>query len=263
MAYLFLTPNGRQALNPAFDSMSYEQLVSALKNVNVNFIADIRKAVLYNEMIFHLEGYFLDDKKIALSNKATLYIEHEEMIQDLKTQFERDYEKVFQHIESVIKNYFSNNLEGQWDFDFSKKRGFHQIYKPHWKAKGLNIHFELNLKSKSLINHEISLLLDIEGTKKRDFTEAHDKRLKDKLEYVMSENGILYRKGKRADTFAIKTYYFLTPENLKDEEVFNNHLVEMIEDFVEFIDVIDQKIAHFRNNMNPAKNATPRNVIKS
>ena len=79
----------------------------------------------------------------------------------------------------------------------------------------------------------------------------------------MNENGILYRKGKRADTFAIKIYHFLTPENLKDEAAFNNHLVEMIEDFVEFIDVIDQKIAHFRNNMNPAKNATPRNIIKS
>src|SRR5699024_8813321 len=58
MAYLFLTPNGRQALNPAFESISYEQLVSALKNVDVNFITDIRKAVLYNEMIFHLGGIF-------------------------------------------------------------------------------------------------------------------------------------------------------------------------------------------------------------
>lgn len=262
MIYVFLTPNGRQALNPAFDSMSYEQLVFALKNVDVNFIADIRIAVLYNEMIFHLEGYFLNDKKIALSNKATLYIEHEEMIQDLKTQFKQDYEKVFQYIESVIKNYFSNNLEGEWKFDFSKKRGFHQIYKPHWKEKGLNIHFELNLKSKSLINHEISFLLDIEGTKKRDFTEVHDKRLKDKLENVMNENDILYRKGKRADTFAIKTYHFLTPENLNDEEVFNDHLVDMIEDFRDFIDVVDREIDCFRNHTKSAKN-TAENAIKS
>ena len=42
-----------------------------------------------------------------------------------------------------MKNYFSNDLEGEWGFDFNKNRGFHQIYKPHWKAKVLNIHFEL------------------------------------------------------------------------------------------------------------------------
>lgn len=82
ITYVFLTPNGRKALNPAFVPIGYEKLVTALKNVNVDYIRDIRKAVLYHEMIFHLEEYFMDDKKIALSNKALLYIEHEKMIED-------------------------------------------------------------------------------------------------------------------------------------------------------------------------------------
>lgn len=248
ITYIFLSPTDKKPLNPAFTPISYRQLVSALKKVNVNFTQDIRKAVLFHEMIFHLEGYFLDDKKIALSNKTSLYLEHQEMIQDLRNQFDKDYDKVFQYIESVIKNYFSHHFTGDWDFDFRKRRSYHQIYKPHWKTKELDIHFELLLNRDSLIDDKISFLLDIEGSQKADFKAAHEKRLKEQLKSAMNEHNILYRQGKRADTFAIKSYHFLNPECLKDEAIFNTHLTNMIEEFIGFTDAIDQEINFFHNN---------------
>lgn len=248
ITYVFLTPNGKKALNSTFVPVSYHQLVTALKDVNVNFIADIRKAVLFNEMIFHLEGYFLDDKKIALSDKTTLYLEHQEMIQDLKKQFEQDYYKIFKYIESVIENYFTDNVEGEWDFDFKKNRSYHQIYKPHWKTKDLDIHFELKLSRDSLVNHKMSFLLDIEGRKRSDFKVAHEQNLKEQLTNIMNKHDILYRQGKRADTFAIKSYHFLTPDNLKDEATLKSNLVGMMRDFTKFIGIVDQEINYFHNN---------------
>lgn len=104
------------------------------------------------------------------------------------------------------------------------------------------------LSDKSLIKQEIIFLLDIEGKRKREFTDAHDKRLKERLTNIMYKNEIQYRIGKRADTFAIKPYHFLTPDILKHEATFKKHLIEMIEDFTDFIDVIDQEIDYFHNN---------------
>lgn len=248
ITYIFLTPTGKKPLNPAFTSISYRQLVTALKKVNVNFTQNIRKAVLFHEMIFHLEGYFLDDKKIALSNKTSLYLEHQEMIQDLRNQFDKDYDKIFQYIESIIKNYFSHHFTGDWAFDFRKRRSYHQIYKPHWKTKELDIHFELLLNHDSLIDGKISFLLDIEGSQKADFKAAHEKRLKKQVKSIMSKHNILYRQGKRADTFAIKSYHLLRLEYLKDETIFKSHLTNMVEEFIGFTDAIDQEVNFFHNN---------------
>lgn len=214
----------------------------------MNFIADIRKAVLYNEMIFHLEGYFLDNRSIALSNKASLYLNHHEMIQDLREQFEQDYYRIFQYIESIFKNYFIQKLEGDWEFDFKKDRTYHQIYKSHWKRKELNIHFELNLSHNSLINHSLSIMLDIEGTKWEAFKNGYDKKLKEQLNDLFSNHQILYRKGKRGQTFAYKNYHFLTPHHLEDEEIIHQHLIEMIEEFIGMVGPVDQAIERFYHN---------------
>ncbi|WP_017729263.1 PD-(D/E)XK nuclease family protein [Halalkalibacterium ligniniphilum] len=249
VTYVFLSPNGIEASNPTFIAVSYQQLISALKEVKVDFIGDIRKAVLFKEIIFHLEGYFLNNKSIALSDKASLYLDHYEMIQDLSSNFEKYYNRVFQYIESVINNYFIHNIdEGEWVFDFKKDRSYHQIYKPHWKTKDINIHFEVVLSRDSFIKGELSFLLDIEGKSRKVFKEKHDLHLKEKVLTILNNNEILYRKGKRADTFASKTYHFLNRENLKDESLIEIGLKQMIGDFEGFIGPIEQELKCFYDN---------------
>lgn len=247
--YVFLSPGGRKAINPHFISMSYADLVFLLKQTKIDFTKDIRKAVLFNEIIFHLEGYFLSNKGIKLSEESRLYIDYFKTINDLTNKFEEDFKRILTYIESVIKNYFNNNIGGtEWKVDFSEKRSYHQIFRPHWKTKELDIHFEVKFDQRRLVNGELSFLLDVEGNKKDVFKKHQDHRLREGLQDVMDRNEILYRKGKRKDTFASKTYNFLNYNNLEDENTIEENILQMINEFEDFIEPIENEIEHFNLN---------------
>lgn len=248
MVFVYLTPTGKEPLNPNFSPVSYEQLLTALKEVNIDFTSDIRKAILFHEFIYHLEVYFMNNNQIVLSNKTLLYLKNKDMIQDLENQFLQDYSNVFRHIESVIMNYFSRDIDGEWEFDFREKRTYHQIYKPHWKTKELDIHFELILNQNEFKSEQLHFLLDIEGSEKANFKANHETRLKDQLTSIMDEYSILYRQGKRADTFARKTYNLLKPYIISDKFHFEQLLIEMVEEFIGFIEIIDQEIRLYSQN---------------
>ena len=247
--YVFLSPGGRKAINPHFISVSYADLVFLLKQTKIDFTKDIRKAVLFNEIIFHLEGYFLSNKGIKLSEESRLYIDYFKTINDLTNKFEEDFKRILTYIESVIKNYFNNNIGGtEWKVDFSEKRSYHQIFRPHWKTKELDIHFEVKFDQRRLVNGELFFLLDVEGNKKDVFKKHQDHRLREGLQDVMDRNEILYRKGKRKDTFASKTYNFLNYNNLEDENTIEENILQMINEFEDFIEPIENEIEHFNLN---------------
>jgi hypothetical protein len=240
--YLFLTPSGKAALSDQFIAISYKQLVSALRKVTVDYIEDIRKAVLFNEFLFHLEGQFMKNETIALSNKAMLFKDNYELFHDLQKEFLADYQTIFKYIESVITNYFKSDIGGDWEFDFKEDRGYHKMAKKSWKTSGIDIHFELGMSTTSLISQQMTFMLDIEGSNKKQFSEKYDSILKQSLE---TDKGVKYRSAKRKDTFAHKSYPILTVDQLNDETHFREKIVEIIHDFKSLIRPVDEVIAEF------------------
>ncbi|MET3684380.1 hypothetical protein ABID56_002507 [Alkalibacillus flavidus] len=244
--YVLLSPHGKTPLNPSFTPIDYFQLVDALKQVTTDVLRDIRKAVLYNEIIRHLEGHFLNDKTLEISKKTELLMDYSGMINDLLQNLEDDYKDIFDFIESYIKNYFNK----EWNIKFQHGRHYHQIYKQNWKKNGLDIHFELSLNQSSLIENKLSFLVDIEGKRKDEFNHAYENDLIMSLKDTLNENGIQYRdgakiKGRRADTFAAKTYHFLDKNTLKDGLKLEQCLQDMIKDFLAFIEPIDEAVKAF------------------
>ena len=64
--FIFLSPTGKAPLSDQFTPIAYDQLVFSLQKVTVDYVKDIRKAILYHEFIFHLEEYFMKNQTITL-----------------------------------------------------------------------------------------------------------------------------------------------------------------------------------------------------
>jgi len=171
------------------------------------------------------------------------------LIKDLQEEFVSDYQNIFKYMEAVVSSYFSNDIGGNWEFDFKEDRGYHKIYKQNWKANGIDIHFELSMNINSLISQKISFMLDIEGSKKKLFDAKYDNIFKNQLESNISKNGLKYRANKRRDTFAHKSYHILTKNLLKDETLFREQIVQMIKDFSFLIEPIDKAILEFSQDL--------------
>ncbi|SIS55564.1 PD-(D/E)XK nuclease family protein [Salimicrobium flavidum] len=252
ITYVFLTPAGKDPLNCNFIPVRYSQLVELLRKIPVDFTKDVRKAVLFHEFISHLEGYFLNNQKLELSKKSTLYLDHLETIKDLEHQFENDYTNVFQYIETIVKNHFIANVEGDWKFDFNQNRTYHKIFKPHWKTENLDIHFELSLSKEGLSKQQLTFRLDIEGSNKNDFEVKRGDYLQKNIQKKLASNSISFKKNyketwKNKFAFAKKTYHILAPEYLTNETKLKSSLEEMIGEFEEFIKPIDKEIAAYNN----------------
>ncbi|PBB06938.1 PD-(D/E)XK nuclease family protein [Salimicrobium humidisoli] len=250
ITYVFLSPYGKHPLNDNFIPVSYAHLVKMLREIPVDFTRDVRKAVFFHEFISHLEGYFLNNQKLELSKKSSLYMKHLNTIKDLEHQFNVDYHNIFHYIKNTMKQYFEANVEGQWEFDFSEKRSYHQIYKPSWKSRGLDIHFELKLDQEKLVNEQLIFQLDIEGAHKKDFEVSHSNNFEKELETHLDDKNILCKGSYRGEwkakySFAEKTYHILSPEYLHKEDKLKAALEEMVEDFRPFIDIVDKETKAF------------------
>lgn len=234
--YILLAPKKLKPLSTSFQPMEYKELLNILKSVNLNPMLDIRKAVLFYEFITHLEEFFVSNNQFSLSDKTKLYLDHANMINDLRKSMKKDYENLFQFIEQNLQQQF-NNFEEGWVFDFKSSRGYQQIYKPHWKKKDLWLHLELAITEESLISREVTFMLDIEGNKRNDFRRNKEENLKQSLQTTFDNNKIVHTLSGRS--FAHKKYALLTPDILEDQAKLADELQRIFEDFKPFINAVD------------------------
>lgn len=229
---IYLTLDGSIASSPSFRPLSYYSLLNLIKDINYDFTKNIRKSVIFNDFILHLEEYIMGKESLKLSEKGKLFLEHREMFNDLEDAFSKDTREVFNYLKSYFKSHYSGP---EWEFNFKKDRGYQQIYKREWKKHdGINIHYEFYYNAKKLIfGKKITYMVHIEGKRRKELRSAFEKYYEqNKQKY--KENNIRYKKGKRAA--AIKKYDY----NFKDiEDVFEKAVKEfdiltsIIDSFVE------------------------------
>jgi len=138
--YIFLTPDGRKASSSKFQPVSYKQLLDILKNVQFDWKKDIRKSLIWDDFLLHLEFYIaMGQDNLQLSEKAKLYVNHHEMIEDIRRAYEQDARNIFEYIFTKIKYSLGG---GEWLFDFKDSRFYQQIWKESWRRNGLWVHYE-------------------------------------------------------------------------------------------------------------------------
>jgi hypothetical protein len=242
---IFLTPNKKEALANKFKAIGYEDLILLLKSVQFDYLKNIKKSVLYQDFITHLEENFMKKNTLVLSEKTKLYLENAKMIEDLRQSFEKDYEMILNYILNMMKNYLEQYDGNEWFLNMNVDRGFQQITKKDWNVKGLYIHFELSISKKNLIlKPAVEFMIDIEAPRKtqvkNDFIEQLEKSYSDKIESLVQRYHL--KKYPRSRTFVSKEYELLTLEKISNQHLLQSNIEAILKEFEEFIDILNDAL---------------------
>ncbi|WP_341875946.1 PD-(D/E)XK nuclease family protein [Defluviitalea saccharophila] len=218
---LFLTPKGTPPESDDFSSMSYKQLIDQLRKVKFDYRDDIRRKIIFDEFILHVEEYMMNKKSESITDQTRLYLEYQETIEKLNQYFKKDSLMVFEEFEGIIRNIFE---EEEWQFNIKQDRKWHTVYKKSWDIKGLFIHHEFWISNENiLIRPVLYHMIEIEGRHREVFLTLFDKEYeKIKDEYI--NKNIIYRPEDRkmAIAYRILDNYFrpdYKEENRLAEEI--------------------------------------------
>lgn len=236
--FLFLTPDGKKAQSKEFKTISYEQLIIQLKKVEFDYRKDIRKKIIFDDFILHVEEHMMDKKSSTISEQTKLYLEYEYTISKLRESFEKDSLMVFKEFEGAIKDLYSDE---EWVCNIKSDRHYQQIYKDTWKRDDINIHYEFWISSENIFSKlNIELMVDVEGKEKDRFFSLFNEEYQ-KLESQYKEKGILYRPDDRKIAIA----YRETDNYFKPNYVGENRFILEFKNF-EFLEiVIDELLMKF------------------
>ncbi|MCH4890287.1 hypothetical protein EZV73_22080 [Acidaminobacter sp. JC074] len=217
---IFLSPSGKVAQSEKFIAMSYETLVSLLKSVDTDDMETMRQRVLFEELILHIEEYFMTKGFNEVTEQTRLYLKNKDLIEELQSAFITDAVNTFIIFEERIRNYFEPY---KFEVNFSPKRGYQQLYKNHWNDESLFIHHEFSLSCTDLLQNEVfNYYLHVEGSERHQFLEFFDKNYSmniDNLNEMFQYEGNL-----RGVTLCSKKienpYYF----DSKDQDAFEDDL---------------------------------------
>jgi hypothetical protein len=200
---VYLTPGGKRAGSRAFQSVSYAQLLEALRGVRLSPDFSARRRILWEDFLEHLEVYIVmsDPEHFEFSEKAQLYLEHLEMILDLQEALQRDWDDAISYIGGQVSAHLEGGL---WTINFGGKSRHQQIYKPSWKLPEVWVHFEYYFSVDDLRQKRFSLMVDVEGKEGDGIRSLFDQRYAT-LEAQYQNSGIEHHPSRRV-SIAWKEY---------------------------------------------------------
>lgn len=238
--FVFLSPDGRKARSQDFYPLSFLRLWELLKEIRYEWISDLRRAVIWEDFLTHLEEYIMkQEARLELSEKTKLYLEHYEMIVDLKKSYEADLEQIFGYIISPIKAYYDPEI---WQVDFSSSNNWQAISKYPWKQNDLYIHFEYWFGKNILMQNDFYFMLEAEGSLAESFLQMFD-AYEETLKIDYAKKGISYRPGNRKQAIAFKKFPLTNNKNI--EEI-SPQLIAAVDEFSFLIPYIDETLDKLR-----------------
>lgn len=236
----YLTPQGARPASREFQPISYANVLDLLSTVNLKGVNDLRKLVIYQDLLNHIREYIMIKKGITITEKTKLYIEHSEMIEDLWESVKKDSSSYFDLITHVIRNYFTADI---WNIEFREARSFQQVVKENWVPKDIWIHFEFSFSAEDLFFIDsIRFMVDVEGKRKDVFLDSFDRDYPG-IKEMYKGRDILYRPSHRRNAIGFKE--FKLPKRIfmmKPAEI-ESFFIKMSEEFSFLIEPIDKVLA--------------------
>lgn len=199
--FLFLTPKGVDPLSEEFIPVSYRELINKLKMVKFDYRDDIRRKVIFDEFILHVEEYMMSKKSDSITEQTKLYLEYEDTIKKLNQYFRKDSLMIFEEFEGIIRSLFD---EEDWIFNIKKDRTWHTVYKKTWDIKGLFIHHEFWISNNNILTvEEFYYFIEVEGRDRDKFLTLFDEEYK-KIQNKYLTNDIEHRPENRKHAIASK-----------------------------------------------------------
>ena len=240
-ALVFLSPRGTKPVSKYFKAVSYKKLLDTFQALSYDWTADIKKSVLWDDFLQHLEEYIVSEKKsFELSERAQLYIENYGMLNDLERALADDWGKLLDFIQAKLNTHIQN---GDWGINFNKGYTYHQAYKTSWSQTDLSIHYEFFFDRSRLAKEVLDFMFDIEGKGARKYLALFDKKYPELIEAYRKRN-IDYRPNHRKISIAWKTYVYDSPFIDWDQA-----FIDAFDDFAFLTPHIEEVLAEYRASL--------------
>lgn len=213
---VYLTRGGQEPESTEFHPVSYRQLLDALRGVHIEPDADVRRRVLWQDFLEHVEEYIVMSEldHFEFSEKAMLYLEHRAMIRDLDSAFKREWAEALRYLEQQV---YAQLRGAPWKTLFNPPSStWHQVFKSSWNQPELSVHYEYHLSQSRFHRGRMAFYVDVERSRADEYLELFDQRYP-ALEGVYKERGMLYRPPLRTIAISWKEY----PISQDIEEVAN------------------------------------------
>ena len=245
-AMIFLSPHGTQPISKYFRAISYKQLLNTFRCMPYDWITDVKKSVLWEDFLQHLEEYIVSEKtSFEFSPRAELYLENYKMVSDLTQAFKDDWVRLLDFIEAKLKSHIQG---GDWETKFNKSRYFwHIATKKSWQQSNLWIHYEYFFDAERLSSGQLDFMFDIEGNESNNFLGLFDNKYPILIDEYNART-IEYRPKHRKHAIAWKTYNFDTPY-VKWDELF----VDAFDEFAYLTPHIEEVLAEYRASLDTSK----------
>lgn len=221
---VFLTRGGQKPRSKRFQPLSYQQLLEAFHKVQLPEEISARQAVLWADFLEHVEVYVAmsEPDHFEFSERTALYLDHYEMIEDLRSAFRSEWNKAIDYIEHQV---YAQLDGGPWETRFTGGQyGWRQVFKTSWHQPGLSVRCDYHFSESRFRRGELTFSVDVEGSRAIDFLSLFDQRYP-ALEDTYNVQGIVYRPPKMRGAIAWKTYR-TTHDIEQVAEVFVNVLRE-------------------------------------
>lgn len=220
--FIYLSRDKHKASSKEFRPISYRDLVKLFRKISFDWKEDIRKSVLWDDFLTHLEVYIM--KNIEFSDKAKLYAEHYDLIKDIEQNFMQEWGQLIDYLTSVFEE---NYPRPEWKVVFNKPtvKTYHQIYKMSWKKRECWVHYEYFFSPDRLYKKQFQFMVDVEGNQPERFFSLFDSRYSDLVSKYQAHS-IKYRPYDRNIAVAWKEYQLESIQFDKIGKSFLNALEE-------------------------------------
>lgn len=230
--FVFLTPTGSQPGSRKFKPVSYRQLLHKFRTVQYDWAKDVRKSVIWEDFLTHLEYYITMSKEnLNISEKGKLYIEHFQMIEDIRNAYEQDAKNIFDYVVAQIQKEITGK---NWIIDFKDSRFYQQIYKKEWQTRKLFVHYEYFFNLDTLARSKFQFMVHVEGKGRNPFFRLFETEYAAlKAEY--EQKGLEYCPPYQKNALAWKEY-----DMAKDVENIEQPLILALREFSFLTKAIDR-----------------------
>ncbi|MEA3439069.1 MAG: PD-(D/E)XK nuclease family protein [Chloroflexota bacterium] len=189
-ALIFLSPHGTQPSSKYFRAVSYRQLLDSFRRMPYDWITDVKKSVLWEDFLQHLEEYIVSEKtSFEFSSRAELYLENIDMLEDLQQAFKSDWDALIKHLDEKLLSHLGPN---EWEIDSSQWRYYwNRVYKKSWKQEDIFASFSYFVSPKRYQASNFDLRLHVEWKYYKDFIDLYQKQMSS-LQSLYDKLGIVF-----------------------------------------------------------------------
>jgi hypothetical protein len=193
-AMIFLSPHGTQPASKYFRAISYRQLLNTFRCMPYDWITDVKKSVLWEDFLQHLEEYIVSEKtSFEFSPRADLYLENYDMLEDLQQAFKNDWKAFLSHLDERLLAHLGPN---EWEIDSSQWRHhWNTVNKKKWKQDEVFPYISFWMTPETFRNQNCSLSLHIGGDEYLKFIDYYRPYLP-KLQTFYEDNDIEFLPNK-------------------------------------------------------------------